>query len=129
MGRARAQGRGAAGVACGRRASRAGRAAARRAAALQRVGEEREGKREGGRKEKKREREIRGENFGSDHDVGRACTAVAGACRGFGGKRHARNEGNRVMGVGTGFGCRDRGRFRGIRGLNRKGRAQRRKEF
>ena len=47
-----------------------------------------------------KKREICGENFGSDHDVSRACTAVAGACRGFGGKRRARNEGNKVIGWG-----------------------------
>ena len=51
-------------------------------------------------KGKEREGEIRAENFGSDHDVGRACTAVAGACRGFGRKWRARNKGNRVMGWG-----------------------------
>ena len=54
----------------------------------------------GKRKEKRKrkgEREIRGENFGGDHDVGRARTTVAGACRGFGGNRFARNEGNRGM--------------------------------
>ena len=53
----------------------------------------------GKRKKKKRkgEREIRGKNFGGDHDVGWARTAVAATCRGFGGKRFARNEGNRGM--------------------------------
>ena len=54
----------------------------------------RKGKRE---KEKDRAREIRGGNFGGDHGVGRARAAVASACRGFGGKRRAWNEGNREM--------------------------------